>query len=70
MTRDSKDGIVQQGRPADAGSTPISRAASVLRLRGRASCAPSPIAAEDTVAPVDAAMAVARALERGFWICY
>jgi hypothetical protein len=42
----------------------------IRRLRGRASDAPLPVTTEDAVARVAAAMAAARALERGFWICY
>jgi hypothetical protein len=64
-----RDRIVQRRR-ADAGSPPDSRAAVILRLRGRASDAPPPETTEDAVARVAAAMAAARALERGFWICY
>jgi len=63
------DRIVQRRR-ADAGSPPASRAAAILRLRERASDAPPPVTTEDAVARVAAAMAAARALERGFWISY
>jgi hypothetical protein len=61
---------VAQRRCADAGSPPDSRAAAILRLCGRASDAPPPVTTEDAVARVTAAMAAARASERGFWICH
>jgi hypothetical protein len=61
---------IAQRRRADAGSLPDSRAAAILRLHGRASGAPPPMTTEDARARVAAAMAAARALERGFWISY
>ena len=69
MSDEFRDRIVQRRR-ADAGLPPNSRAAAILRLRGRASDAPPPVTTEDAVARVAAAMAAARALERGFWISY
>jgi hypothetical protein len=67
MSDEFRDRIAQRRR-ADAGSPPASRAAAILRLRGRACDAPPPVTTEDAVAA--AAMAAARALERGFWISY
>jgi hypothetical protein len=69
MSDEFRDRTTQRRR-ADAGSPPDSRAAAILRLRGRASDAPPPVTTEDAVARVAAAMAAARALERGFWISY
>jgi len=69
MSDEFRDLIAQRAR-ADAGSPPNSRAAVILRLRGRASDAPPPVTTEDAVARAAAAMAAARALERGFWISY
>jgi hypothetical protein len=69
MSYDSRDGIGSQRRLLDAGSPPDSRAA-VTGLGRRGSDAPPPMTAEDAVARVTAAMAAARASERGFWICY
>jgi hypothetical protein len=70
MNYDSSDRITRQLRIADAGSPPDSRAAVVPPLRARASDAPPSMAADDKVAPFAAAVAAARAAERGFWICY
>jgi len=69
MSDEFSDRIAERRR-ADAGSPPASRAAAILRLRERASDAPPPVTTEDAVARVAAAMAAARALERGFWISY
>jgi len=69
MSDASRDRIAQRRR-ADAGSPPDSRAAVILRLRGRAGDAPPPMTTEDAVARVADAMAAERASERGFWICY
>jgi hypothetical protein len=69
MSDEFRDRIALRRR-ADVGSPPDSRAAVILRLRGRASDAPPPVTTEDAVARVAAAMAAARAFERGFWISY